>query len=84
MFEPETVDLSELPSFPLSWKKALPKTSGIYFAIDSEDVIHYIGMSKNINNRWISHHRYEQLLEMEDIKLAWLEVSDIKLKNYEN
>lgn len=74
-----TVDLKSLPSFPLSWKKALPKTPGIYFAIDADETIQYIGMSKNINTRWFANHRYSELLEIEGMRLAWLEVSDEKL-----
>ena len=79
MFEPETVNLSELPSFPLSWKKALPKTPGIYFAIDAGEVVQYIGRSIDINSRWVQHHRFEELTQIEGIRLAWLEVDELQL-----
>lgn len=69
----------DLPSLPIEWKSALPKCSGIYFAIDSEGRIQYIGRSKNINQRWAGHHRNEQLLKIGGVRIAWLEISDHSL-----
>lgn len=49
LVNPET-----LPSIPLAQKSKLPVCPGIYFAIDGEEKVLYIGCSKNINQRWSS------------------------------
>lgn len=71
----------DLPSLPIKWKSALPKCSGIYFAIDAEGKVQYIGRSKNINQRWASsgHHRYERLVLVAGIRIAWMEICESSL-----
>ncbi|MHC5778947.1 GIY-YIG nuclease family protein [Nostoc sp.] len=65
----------ELPFVSFQERKILPASSGIYFAISSNDKILYIGRSTNLRNRWKSHHREVQLKsQSEDIRLAWLQV----------
>lgn len=76
MINPETLDLSTLPSLPLSDRKQLPAIPCIYFAISS-GTVQYIGMSKNLRNRWVNHHRLSRLSLNSNI--AWLKVSDISL-----
>lgn len=51
MFTPDQVNFSTLPSLPLECRKALPECSGIYFAIDSQGVVQYIGKSSNLRQR---------------------------------
>lgn len=43
----EALDLSSLPSVPLSDRRNIPSIPGIYFAIDSLGVVQYIGRAKN-------------------------------------
>ncbi len=77
MINAESIDISILPSLFLSDRKQLPKVACIYFAIDAMGQIQYIGKSVNLRQRWCgSHHRIEQLKSMENIRIAWLEVSD--------
>lgn len=76
IFNPSTVNPLTLPSLPLECRKALPKCAGIYFAIDSEEVVQYIGRSNNIQYRWSQHHRKYQLEQIGGIKIAWIELSD--------
>jgi len=54
----------------------LPTIPGIYFAIDSQGVVQYIGRSNNIRQRWSQHHRNRQLKQIGGVKIAWIEVSD--------
>jgi predicted DNA-binding protein len=79
MINPETIELSSLPSLSLLQRKDLPEVSGIYFVINNQGVIQYIGKSINLKQRWQQHHRLSQLEELPDIKIAWLEVSDHSL-----
>jgi hypothetical protein len=56
-----------LSNLELDRKNYLPDCSGIYYVIDLDKTIWYIGRSVNINRRWNrekSHHRYEQLLSL--------------------
>ncbi|WP_243146794.1 GIY-YIG nuclease family protein [Scytonema sp. UIC 10036] len=76
MYEPSSVDPLTLPSLPLEWSKGLPECPGIYFAIDSQGTVQYIGRSNNIQHRWLQHHRKRQLEQIGGVKIAWIEVSD--------
>jgi DNA-binding XRE family transcriptional regulator len=75
------VNLESLPSIPLEQKSSLPICSGIYFVIDEDEKVLYVGRSKNINQRWSNagHHKYTQLSSIPNVRIAWLEVSDASL-----
>lgn len=79
MINLRAIDVKQLPSVSLKNKKKLPKISGIYFVIDSTGVIQYIGKSVNINNRWSNHHREEYLKRLNDVKIAYLYISNTEL-----
>ena len=72
MINPFDVKLDALPWLPLEEKAALPKRPTIYFAIDSQDTVQYIGRTVNMYTRWGNHHRYYQLAAIENIKIAYL------------
>lgn len=73
---PEQINLLTLPSVPLDCRKDLPEYPGIYFAIDNAGTVQYIGRSSNIRQRWLQHHRYNQLEALGSVAVAWLQVSD--------
>lgn len=79
MINPETIDISVLPSVPLGQRSKLPQAAGIYFAIDSAGQIQYIGKSVNLRNRWGLHHRINQLERIGGVRIAWLEVEETSL-----
>ena len=69
-------NLLNLPSVKLSEKDRLPTTAGIYFALDSNNQLWYVGKARNINKRWVNHHRYHQLEKVNKktpILLRWYE-----------
>jgi GIY-YIG catalytic domain len=68
----------QLPSVLLAERYDLPEFSGVYFVIGDEE-IYYIGSSLNLKRRWISnnHHRYQQLLKIQNVKISYLEVDYI-------
>jgi len=72
MINPSELNLSTLPSVRIEDKKQLPSTPCIYFAIDSQGVIQYIGKSVNPAQRWVKHHRYARLAGMDSVKIAYL------------
>jgi len=74
----EEVNPLDLPSLPLSDKSELPDCPLIYFVSDGSRVL-YIGKSVRGRSRWITHHRYRQVLAMCAYpRLSWLEVNDPK------
>lgn len=68
-----------LPFVLLEQRSQLPATPAIYFAINAIGTIQYIGRSTNLQERWINHHRYSQLFDMGNVKIAWLDVSEPSL-----
>lgn len=67
--------LYTLPSLPLSQRNSLPECPSIYFAIDSNNRVLYVGKAINLLSRWKNHHRQEQLNRINrknPIKIAWL------------
>lgn len=68
-----------LPSLPLEQRKSLPICSAIYFAIDANNIIQYIGIASSLKSRWAAHHKENELIKIGNIRLAWLEVSDKSL-----
>lgn len=79
MINPSEICLDALPSVALQNKSELPAIACIYFAIDSQGVVQYIGRSVNSRARWMSHHRYKQFHEMGGIKIAYLQMTDSKM-----
>lgn len=42
MIEPEKLDINSLPWLPIEQSTVIPGTSGVYFAINENQIIHYI------------------------------------------
>ena len=76
MIDPKLLDLSALPSLPLSDRKQFPAIPCIYFAMSSGRV-QYVGRSENLKARWYGHHKLKELSK--DSNIAWLEVSNYEL-----
>lgn len=72
MINPSAVDVAALPSVPLADRNALPAEPCIYFAIDAQGVVQYVGRSVNPKQRWRQHHRYEDLSVMSGVRISYL------------
>jgi len=75
MINPSELNLSALPSVPLEDRSRLPQTPCIYFAIDSQDCIQYIGKSINPRQRWSLHSCRKPLERMGGVRIAYLQCS---------
>jgi predicted GIY-YIG superfamily endonuclease len=73
----KSLNISDLPWLPLEEKSAFPNQPAIYFCIDNNDGVQYIGRSVNLKQRWSQHHRYERLKRTGSIKIAYLIVHDV-------
>ncbi len=63
-----------LSSVPLANRNQLPTCSAIYFAIDAQNRILYVGKAKNLLTRWKNHHRLYSLKELDkdySVSLYW-------------
>lgn len=71
---PDSFQLDKLPCVEFLKKDQLPETAGIYFAVDKDQKIWYVGKAQNLRARWLGHHRYDQLKKINkknNIKLLW-------------
>ncbi|WP_198648406.1 GIY-YIG nuclease family protein [Cyanothece sp. BG0011] len=61
-----------LPKVALENRKELPSLSGVYYVIDQNNIIWYIGQAKNLQSRWKSqsHHRLFQLKSQKKVKFT--------------
>jgi excinuclease UvrABC nuclease subunit len=73
----EAVSPLTLPSLSLRERRSLPECAAVYFVLNSNDEILYIGGTVNLFQRWLTHHRCDQLTNMGDgIRITWLECSE--------
>lgn len=73
------LDFAQLPFVLLPQRDRLPCCAAIYFAIDSNDRILYVGQATNLHSRWQGHHRLDQLLRIHKrtpVRLHWLDCRD--------
>ena len=67
-------ELNQLPHVEFSKKDRLPETAGIYFVVDKNQKIWYIGQAQNLRSRWVGHHRTNQIKKINaksEVKLFW-------------
>ncbi len=78
----EDINLHNLPFVFLANKSELPFTAGIYFVVNVDDEVLYIGKAIDIRLRWKQHHRFEQIrTEYPESRIAWLTCTEITLLN---
>ena len=53
----------QLPNISIKNRELLPENSGIYYVLDEQFIVWYVGQAKNLRSRWAgdSHHRLYQL-----------------------
>lgn len=76
MFDARDINVFELPSVKLAEKSQLPGMPGIYFVIDGEGKIRYIGLSVNIKVRWVVHHKLKTFRDIQEAKIAYFLVKN--------
>ena len=79
MIDPETIKLDSLPCISLSSRNNLPEIAAIYFVLNVEGVVQYIGRTNNLKTRWKYHHHLNKLQNYQEVKISWLQVSDASL-----
>lgn len=75
----DSVNLAELPTVAFTERKALPDVPAVYFVLDGNGDMLYIGQSLSIARRWVSHSHHKKLRLLGARRIAWLTVSDPSL-----
>lgn len=70
--DPQKLSLPDLPSLALRERARLPNIPAIYFVLDSQQRVLYIGRSKALCVRWLCHGKLDVLSAHEDVHIAWL------------
>lgn len=75
----------KLPAIPLSGRKNLPEVSAIYLVWSAEGKLLYIGRTVNLKNRWLNHHRLQDLalIGIDNVFIAWFETDKERLPEIE-
>jgi predicted GIY-YIG superfamily endonuclease len=66
--------IDQLPYVEFLKKDQLPESAGIYFVLDGNRKIWYIGKAQNLKARWKAHHRVDQLQKIHKknlLKIFW-------------
>jgi hypothetical protein len=79
MIDPQTIPLLTLPFLPFAERKRLPRCAAIYFVLNAQGTVLYIGQSINLATRWAAHHRADILAERQATRIAWLVMEDVAL-----
>ncbi|GAB4525998.1 MAG: hypothetical protein Tsb0014_05880 [Pleurocapsa sp.] len=80
-------NILNLPKISLEFKELLPENSGIYYVLDEDKLVWYIGQAKNLRKRWQgkNHHRFYQL-EIQSKKkftIYWEQIQESRLNQLE-
>lgn len=73
---PKLPPVTKLPNVPISERKSLPECMCVYFALDGDNVILYIGRTLDLRYRFRSHGKLTELIQNGCEKIAWLEIKD--------
>lgn len=76
MISAAALDFNGLQSVSLEGKGQLPNVAAVYFAIDADSHVLYVGTSRSLKSRWSSHHLIAQLKSIGSIRIAWLEINN--------
>jgi hypothetical protein len=79
MIEAHTIPLLALPSLPFVERRRLPRCAAIYFVLNAEGTVLYVGQSINLALRWAAHHRMTKLVEHHAMRIAWLLMDDVSI-----
>lgn len=81
--DPEDINLLALPSLLLESRHSLPDKSALYFVFDEDDELLYIGKTVSLVKRWQGHHRFAQLEQLGNVRIAWMECDALLMDSSE-
>lgn len=76
---PTEIDVLTLPSLPFERRNDLPNIAAIYFVLSGKGDMLYIGRTKKLCFRFLSHHRLSDFKQTAQVRIAYLTVTDATL-----
>ncbi|MCU0239232.1 MAG: helix-turn-helix domain-containing protein [Pyrinomonadaceae bacterium] len=76
--EIENINIHSLPFVTIPERSNLPKIGGLYFVLSENKAVEYIGIAKNLRNRWKAHSCCAELESPKKCSIAWLEIENEK------
>lgn len=76
IIKPETICVKALSSILLIEKVYLPKIKAIYFVLNGNKEIIYIGCTTNLRARFYKHHHEQEFLSINQCSIAWLALNE--------
>jgi len=64
-------DVHIFPSTALDQIAALPIGAAIYYVLNRDGGVLYVGASKQVRQRWVNHHRRSDLAAVGATRIAW-------------
>jgi excisionase family DNA binding protein len=76
----QSINPLNLPSIAIDRRYALPRVSSVYFVIEADSQIVYIGQAVNLRSRWAAgHHRLDDCKPT--ARIAWIEIEDAAMRS---
>lgn len=66
------INIATLPSMPFTDLVRLPNIRGVYFALDDQGRVLYIGQTVSLTRRWMGHGKLPEISESGCTRIAWL------------
>ncbi len=70
------IEIDGLPFVLLSELRRLPEYPCVYFVLDSNGTVLYIGQSENPKQRWVNHHKIDKISDNGGEKICWVAVKN--------
>ena len=64
--------MADLPWLPITLHMSFPQAPAVYFCVDEHNCVQYIGQTKNLKQRFASHHRIDELKELDNVRVHFL------------
>ena len=76
----EAIDPLKLPSIALERRAALLPVPAVYFLIEADRQVIYVGQAVNLRSRWVAHHCLEGYPSIAGLRIAWIEIEDATMR----
>jgi hypothetical protein len=71
MVDPRVVNIKELPWMPLTSKASFACKPCVYFVLNKENQVVYVGKAQNSKARWQNHEKTKSLAPAENFRIAF-------------
>lgn len=84
MLDPLSINPESLNAMPFKQRSNLPQKAGVYLCIDEiNEEVYYIGQTKNLRRRLVSHNKNMQFKQIKNLRIAYVFLDVEKLQDFE-